>query len=67
MLIFKGLGLRLTMFGNTSSCHYESLSLWSFLFTLLIQDSRWGDRDSEGTWRKGPETDSEWRRGPPEK
>ncbi|KAF7476926.1 Hypothetical predicted protein [Marmota monax] len=31
------------------------------------RDSRWGDRDSEGTWRKGPEADSEWRRGPPEK
>ncbi|CAO2586003.1 Eukaryotic translation initiation factor 3 subunit A [Lemmus lemmus] len=28
---------------------------------------KWGDRDSEGTWRKGPEADSEWRRGPPEK
>lgn len=33
----------------------------------LRKDSRWGDRDSEGTWRKGPEPDSEWRRGPPEK
>ncbi|KAM7330417.1 eukaryotic translation initiation factor 3 subunit A [Alexandromys fortis] len=34
---------------------------------LSRKDSRWGDRDSEGTWRKGPEADSEWRRGPPEK
>ncbi|XP_040597924.1 eukaryotic translation initiation factor 3 subunit A [Mesocricetus auratus] len=34
---------------------------------LSRKDSRWGDRDSEGTWRKGPEVDSEWRRGPPEK
>uniref|UniRef100_A0A5F8HG80 Eukaryotic translation initiation factor 3 subunit A n=2 Tax=Monodelphis domestica TaxID=13616 RepID=A0A5F8HG80_MONDO len=32
----------------------------------LGADSRWGDRDSEGTWRKGPEAESEWRR-PPEK
>ncbi|XP_054974940.1 eukaryotic translation initiation factor 3 subunit A [Sorex araneus] len=31
---------------------------------LSRKDSRW---DSEGTWRKGPEADSEWRRGPPEK
>uniref|UniRef100_A0A286XC28 Eukaryotic translation initiation factor 3 subunit A n=1 Tax=Cavia porcellus TaxID=10141 RepID=A0A286XC28_CAVPO len=35
--------------------------------SLSRKDSRWGDRDSEGTWRKGPEADSEWRRGPPEK
>ncbi|KAM8781771.1 eukaryotic translation initiation factor 3 subunit A [Rhynchonycteris naso] len=34
---------------------------------LSRKDSRWGDRDAEGTWRKGPEVDSEWRRGPPEK
>ncbi|XP_059517555.1 eukaryotic translation initiation factor 3 subunit A isoform X1 [Myotis daubentonii] len=34
---------------------------------LSRKDSRWGDRDSEGTWRKAPEVDSEWRRGPPEK
>ncbi|XP_024411323.2 eukaryotic translation initiation factor 3 subunit A isoform X1 [Desmodus rotundus] len=34
---------------------------------LSRKDSRWGDRDSEGTWRKGPEVDSEWRRGLPEK
>ncbi|KAF6108456.1 eukaryotic translation initiation factor 3 subunit A [Phyllostomus discolor] len=34
---------------------------------LSRKDSRWGDRDSEGTWRKGPEADSEWRRGLPEK
>uniref|UniRef100_A0A671F1Z4 Eukaryotic translation initiation factor 3 subunit A n=1 Tax=Rhinolophus ferrumequinum TaxID=59479 RepID=A0A671F1Z4_RHIFE len=34
---------------------------------LSRKDSRWGDRDSEGTWRKGPEVESEWRRGLPEK
>ncbi|XP_019498457.1 PREDICTED: eukaryotic translation initiation factor 3 subunit A [Hipposideros armiger] len=34
---------------------------------LSRKDSRWGDRDAEGVWRKGTEVDSEWRRGPPEK
>ncbi|XP_006880213.1 PREDICTED: eukaryotic translation initiation factor 3 subunit A [Elephantulus edwardii] len=32
---------------------------------LARKDSRWGE--SESTWRKGPEVDSEWRRAPPEK
>ncbi|XP_044521559.1 eukaryotic translation initiation factor 3 subunit A [Gracilinanus agilis] len=32
--------------------------------SLSRKDSRWGDRDSEGTWRKGPEAESEWRRAP---
>ncbi|XP_038613557.1 eukaryotic translation initiation factor 3 subunit A [Tachyglossus aculeatus] len=34
---------------------------------LSRKDSRWGDRDSEGTWRKSAEPEAEWRRGPPEK
>uniref|UniRef100_A0A7N4NJX8 Eukaryotic translation initiation factor 3 subunit A n=1 Tax=Sarcophilus harrisii TaxID=9305 RepID=A0A7N4NJX8_SARHA len=34
--------------------------------SLSRKDTRWGDRDSESTWRRGPEVESEWRR-PPEK
>ncbi|XP_074089649.1 eukaryotic translation initiation factor 3 subunit A [Macrotis lagotis] len=35
--------------------------------SLSRKDTRWGDRDSESTWRRAPEADSEWRRPPPEK
>ncbi|XP_074855165.1 eukaryotic translation initiation factor 3 subunit A [Carettochelys insculpta] len=34
---------------------------------LSRRESRWGDRDSESTWRRAPEPESEWRRAPPER
>ncbi|XP_029466365.1 eukaryotic translation initiation factor 3 subunit A isoform X2 [Rhinatrema bivittatum] len=33
--------------------------------SLRKDSSRWGDRESEGGWRRGGEVDSEWRRPPP--
>nr|XP_033799146.1 eukaryotic translation initiation factor 3 subunit A isoform X2 [Geotrypetes seraphini] len=32
--------------------------------SLRKESSRWGDRESEGGWRRGGEVDSEWRRPP---
>lgn len=38
-----------------------------FLISFDIQESRWGDRESESSWRRGGETESEWRRAPVER
>ncbi|XP_043374830.1 eukaryotic translation initiation factor 3 subunit A isoform X3 [Dermochelys coriacea] len=34
---------------------------------LSRRESRWGDRDSDSTWRRTAEPESEWRRAPPER
>lgn len=38
-----------------------------FLISSDTQESRWGDRESESSWRRGGEPESEWRRAPVER
>lgn len=38
-----------------------------FLMSFDPQESRWGDRESESSWRRGGEAESEWRRAPVER
>uniref|UniRef100_A0A8C3QMR8 Eukaryotic translation initiation factor 3 subunit A n=1 Tax=Cyanoderma ruficeps TaxID=181631 RepID=A0A8C3QMR8_9PASS len=38
-----------------------------FFISFGMQESRWGDRESESSWRRGGEPESEWRRAPVER